>query len=239
MPTVRAGRTIVSSNQINPGIIVNSDVNASAAIEGSKLQALSVGANAGVIPSTGIADAHIAATAAIAFSKLASGTQGGVLIFGASGVPTALTNGSDGQVLTSQGAGANAQWETPAGGMKTGVSSRAGDAASGDQVIAHGLGATPTKIEIIARWRTSVGSYSESHGAWDGTNNRAIFNLIQAANAVTGTDATATVYAVDAAGTTDRQTATVAVDGTNITLTWTKTGTTSSTTIYFLWKAWA
>jgi len=47
------------------GSIVNADISPSAAIAGSKLQALSVGANAGVIPSTGVADAHVAAGAAI------------------------------------------------------------------------------------------------------------------------------------------------------------------------------
>lgn len=63
-------KIITSETQIAPGVIVNSDINASAAIAGSKLQALSVGANAGVIPSTGVANAHVSATAAIADTKL-------------------------------------------------------------------------------------------------------------------------------------------------------------------------
>jgi len=76
------GSNISSSAQIGDGVIVDADVNASAAIAGSKLQALSVGANAGVIPSTGIADAHVAATAAIAGSKLQAlsvGANAGVI----------------------------------------------------------------------------------------------------------------------------------------------------------------
>ena len=70
-------KIITSEAQIAPGVIVDSDVNASAAIQASKLQTLSVGANAGVIPSTGVADAHVSATAAIADTKLAQITTAG------------------------------------------------------------------------------------------------------------------------------------------------------------------
>ena len=81
MPQAVAGAAITSSAQINPSVvessdilndtIVDADINSAAAIAGSKLQALVKGTNAGVIPSTGIADAHVADAAAIAQSKVA------------------------------------------------------------------------------------------------------------------------------------------------------------------------
>ena len=133
MPFVRAGRTIVSSNQIAPGIIVDSDVNASADIAGSKLQALSVGANAGVIPSTGVVNAHIAAAAAIAFSKLAALTQGSVLVGGPSNVATDLGAGTSTYVLTSNGAGNTPSWQQPTGGwVQLGETTLGASAASID-----------------------------------------------------------------------------------------------------------
>lgn len=75
MVKIGSGKNIISTNQIANGVIVDADINASAAIAGSKLQALSVGVNAGVIPSTGVADAHVSASAAIAYSKLNLGTS--------------------------------------------------------------------------------------------------------------------------------------------------------------------
>jgi len=81
MPIASAGNVITSSAQlgadvvltgaIKDGEIVNADIGAAAAILGSKLQALSVGANAGVIPSTGIVNAHLSGTAGITDANLA------------------------------------------------------------------------------------------------------------------------------------------------------------------------
>lgn len=91
------GTNNVGSAQINDDSIVNQDINSAAAIAGSKLQALSVGANAGVIPSTGVADAHVAAAAAIsadkinnmAYAQLASVTLGSAATTISSGTITA------------------------------------------------------------------------------------------------------------------------------------------------------
>lgn len=101
---------VTDSAQINPGVIVNSDVSASAAIEGSKLQELLVSTNAGVIPSTGIVNAHIAAGAAIVLSKIANQTQGELPHFSSGGVLSALGVGTAGQFLKSGGAGADVSW---------------------------------------------------------------------------------------------------------------------------------
>jgi hypothetical protein len=53
---------------------------------------------------------------AITLAKLASGTDGNIISFDASGNPVAIATGNDGQVLTSAGAGAPPAFETAAGG---------------------------------------------------------------------------------------------------------------------------
>lgn len=172
MPFVRAGRTIVSSNQINPGVIVDSDVNASAAIQATKIQELSVGVNGGVLPSTGLANAHVAATAAIAFSKLAALTRGGVLIGSTSDVATVLAPGTSGSVLKSQGAGADPVWgstSTPIFlGLTDELNAVAGavdnmwvrQAADGGVVVSMCRffmpATTITSIQLLAKANTSV-----------------------------------------------------------------------------------
>jgi hypothetical protein len=55
---------------------------------------------------------------AITLAKMASGTDGNIISFDASGNPVAIATGSDGQVLTSAGAGAPPAFEAAAGGGK-------------------------------------------------------------------------------------------------------------------------
>lgn len=109
----------VTSTMIANGTIVNADVNASAAIDFSKLATLSsanilVGNATGVatsvavsgdvtITNTGnvqiaagaIVNADVSATAAIAISKLASGSSGQVILANATGVPTYVSPSGD------------------------------------------------------------------------------------------------------------------------------------------------
>lgn len=101
MPFASAGANITNTAQINPGVIVNSDINAAAAIDYSKLNL-----------ALAIVNGDISASAAIALSKLASGTQGGIMYRGAGGVMTELPAGTDGQVLVTKGAGANPIFQT-------------------------------------------------------------------------------------------------------------------------------
>jgi hypothetical protein len=54
----------------------------------------------------------------ITLAKMASGTDGNIISYDASGNPVAVATGSDGQVLTSTGAGSPPAFETPAGGGK-------------------------------------------------------------------------------------------------------------------------
>lgn len=118
MPFVTPSAVITSTAQINDGVIVDSDVNAAAAIAASKLQTYSAGVNGGPIPAAGIDNTHVAAAAAIAFSKLAALSRGGVLVGGASNVPTVLAPGSAGQVLQSNGNAADPTWATVSASKK-------------------------------------------------------------------------------------------------------------------------
>ena len=56
---------------------------------------------------------------AITLAKMASGTDGNIISYDASGNPVAIATGSDGQVLTSTGAGSPPAFETPASGTNT------------------------------------------------------------------------------------------------------------------------
>tara|TARA_R110002020_G_scaffold94785_1_gene227777 strand:+ start:689 stop:1375 length:687 start_codon:yes stop_codon:yes gene_type:complete len=54
----------------------------------------------------------------VTLAKLAGGTDGNIISFDSSGNPTYISTGSDGQVLTSAGAGAQPAFETAAAGGK-------------------------------------------------------------------------------------------------------------------------
>ena len=68
------------------------------------------------ITDSNVTEAKVADNA-ITLAKMASGTDGNIISYDASGNPVAIATGSDGQVLTSAGAGAQPAFETlPAGG---------------------------------------------------------------------------------------------------------------------------
>lgn len=126
MPQSSAGQSITSSAQITDGIILDADVNASAAIAYSKLNVTGLIVNADISAGAaiaysklnlalGIVNADISTTAAIAITKLAAGTQGDIFYFAASGVPTRLPAGVANQVLKTGGAGANPSWGAAGG----------------------------------------------------------------------------------------------------------------------------
>ena len=56
---------------------------------------------------------------AITLAKMASGTDGNIISYDASGNPVAIATGNDGQVLTSTGAGSPPVFETPVSGVNT------------------------------------------------------------------------------------------------------------------------
>ena len=85
--------------------------------------AVATGSAAQVLTSAGAGAPPTFATAtvpdnAITLAKMASGTDGNIISYDASGNPVAIATGSDGQVLTSAGAGAQPAFETlPVGGI--------------------------------------------------------------------------------------------------------------------------
>ena len=66
----------------------------------------------------GILDLAAVADNAITLAKMASGTDGNIISYDASGDPVAIATGSDGQVLTSTGAGSPPAFEALPGGGK-------------------------------------------------------------------------------------------------------------------------
>ena len=71
---------------------------------------------------------------AITLAKMASGTDGNIISYDASGNPVAIATGNDGQVLTSTGAGSPPAFEDAAGGSFTKLSTV--DLSSGDSLAA-------------------------------------------------------------------------------------------------------
>ena len=57
---------------------------------------------------------------AVSLAKLADGTQGGTIYYGAAGAPTELAAGASGLFLKTQGAGANPTWASVPAGAPTG-----------------------------------------------------------------------------------------------------------------------
>jgi hypothetical protein len=112
---------------------------------------------------------------------------------------------------------------------KSGVAIRDTGTATGDQIIAHGLGRTPRYIKItcqVAGTTTqlvSMGSYNGSAYAVQGYDG-----------STTITQSTSYLVFAGLSGGNPLYTATVTLDGTNITLHWVRTGSTG--VLNFLWE---
>ena len=125
----------VVTSKIVDGTIANADINDLAA---SKLT--------GTVATANIADN------AITLAKMASGTDGNIISYDASGNPVAIATGSDGQVLTSTGAGSPPAFEAiPAGGLSSKLISFTRNSASGAGTQAiSGVGFQPTAVLFLA-----------------------------------------------------------------------------------------
>jgi len=113
--TPRSGTTLTIGDSGDTTNVVGTLQNNGAAL---------VGDISSVVAGTGLAGGGTsgAVTLSIAdngvtLAKMASGTDGNIISYDASGNPVAIATGSDGQVLTSAGAGAQPAFETPAGGV--------------------------------------------------------------------------------------------------------------------------
>jgi hypothetical protein len=87
---------------------------------------------------------------AVTLAKMAHGTQGGLIYYAASGVPTELAAGTDGYVLTAGGAGANPAWEamTPSAITATYESAQLAATVGGTHSLTHSLGGRPRGIDL-------------------------------------------------------------------------------------------
>jgi hypothetical protein len=125
------------------------------------------------ISGSGIVEANLADNA-VTLAKMASGTDGEILTYDASGNPTSVSVGTDGQVLTSTGVGSPPAFETAAAGGKvlqvvTDTDNTAAD-VSADTWTTTGCGAsitpssTSNKILVTCTWgsldHTNTSNYS-------------------------------------------------------------------------------
>jgi hypothetical protein len=110
------------------------------------------------ISGSGIVEANLADNA-VTLAKMASGTDGEILTYDASGNPVAVSVGTDGQVLTSTGAGSPPAFETAAGGKvlqvvsgstSTGVQSTSSTFADTGLTATITPSATSSKILVLA-----------------------------------------------------------------------------------------
>ena len=116
------------------------------------------GISVGGLPD-GTVDAGTLATDSVSLTEMASGTDGNIISYDASGNPVAIATGSDGQVLTSTGAGSPPAFEALAAGGKvlqivTSVSTTASYPTTSFTSIASGTiaitpSATSSKILYI------------------------------------------------------------------------------------------
>jgi len=167
-------------------------------------------------------------------------TKGDLIVASAANTPIRKAVGANDTVLVAD--------STAAGGIKWGavpittsnaksnVTSRAGNAASGNQVIAHGLGKIPALVEISTTWYASGASAKglTTNGNYDGTTTNSITNF-GFSTGTAGNSNTYIIYVEDPT-TGGVQKATITIDATNITLAWTKTGTPPADAINILWK---
>ncbi len=122
---------------------------------------------------------------------------------------------------------------------KNGIdTSRAGDAASGTQNIAHGLGRIPKMVRIDAVWFYGGDGSLDSHGTYNGTTNSCVVNCGPGGGSAAVLSSTTYGILIDATGdSTNTNRAIITCDATNIILTWTKTGTPpSSNAINIMWQ---
>lgn len=109
------------------------------------------------------------------------------------------------------------------------TATRAGDAASGSQTIAHGLGATPKWVRITMLDGTANGIFC-SEGKFDASGTHCVYTNTGG----TGTGNTDSTNVVRFNHQNGSNVATCSVDGTNVTLTWTKNSSPPSDTLLML-----
>lgn len=225
MANVSTGNSVTASSQLSPNVVTNEKM-ADNAIKAAEIEAGAV-ATSEILDET-VLNADIAAAAAIALSKLAAGTHGGVMIRTTNGVMTELPQNTAGKVLVTQGPNQDPIWATVGGGT-AGYQSIA-SSVTGTTVFAHGLGRAPTAMTFMGG--PSSGITGNTNGTWmTGQTGQGHANFNGGSTSYT----TGAVIIGDAtSGSTN--VGSITVDTTNVTITWSKTGG-PTTTFQINWFA--
>ena len=140
----KIGDDAVGADQLASSAVVTASIVADAVTQ-AKIADDAVGADqlaASAVVTASIVDSNVTtakvADNAITLAKMASGTDGNIISYDASGNPVAIATGTAGQVLTSAGAGAEPSFQTPTVGDITAVTAGTnltGGGTSGDVTI--------------------------------------------------------------------------------------------------------
>ena len=109
-------------------------------------------------PGAGSVGTSQLANDAVTLAKMASGTDGNIISYDASGNPVAVATGNDGQVLTSAGAGAPPVFETPVSAANT-PAFEAYLGGSGGQALSND---TVTKVQFQTELYDTNNTYDNS-----------------------------------------------------------------------------
>ncbi len=129
----------LTSADIQDGVITAADLGANS-VDSSELVDGSI--DTSHIGALQVTEAKIAADA-VTLAKMASGTDGNIISYDASGNPVAIATGSDGEVLTSAGAGQPPAFEASAGfdvTSITGATALGEQPASTDEIVLSDAG---------------------------------------------------------------------------------------------------
>lgn len=230
--------TSVETGEIADGAVTNAKVNASAAIDQSKLN-------------LSITNSEVSAVAAIAQSKLNLSITNTEVNASAGIVDTKLaqiaTAGKvSGAALTSltsvpSGAGLLPAANTPAPPVGHGVFTRVGNAADSTVTQAHGLGKTPTLVFVSCGANPADGGNGAigfSFGSYaPGATTTAMIrtNTVGTTLDDGGTDTTNVLYAQFGTGVNGTVVATLTADSTNLSFAFVKSGTTDASTLKIHW----
>ena len=143
------------------------------------------------ISGNGIVEANLADNA-VTLAKMASGTDGEILTYDASGNPVAVSVGTDGQVLTSTGAGSPPAFETAAGGA-TGMDDVSGVARATSGLLFNADTADANKLDDYEEgtWTPNQGSLNVVGTFSSSGKYTKIGNLVHIEGKVSGTTSVA------------------------------------------------
>jgi len=155
----------LTSADIQDGVITAADLGANS-VDSSELVDGSI--DTSHIGALQVTEAKIAADA-VTLAKMASGTDGNVISYDASGNPVAIATGDDGQVLTSAGAGQPPAFEAVAAGGQYAIVSTTYDCSTTGALALTGAGFEPKFIWL----HYDVGDWVAGRMGWgfsDGTS---------------------------------------------------------------------